>query len=252
MSNLQQCRVERVERDFTVLSNRIVRDKNISLKAKGLFLVVMSLNESNWDFSINGLTKIVKEGKNAIYGIIDELKEHGYCHYEQRRDENGKMLDAEYTFFEEPCYVSENNPLPNYRDTDNRDAENRTQLNTENNQRPKKEESITDVMPKKFDFRSSVIGLGVPPNIVDDWLSVRKTKRATNTETAFSMLAREVEKTCSLYPMATPEILVKIAVERNWMGIKCDFFRNINFSDYIDEQPKDATRQLPLFDEKWQ
>lgn len=252
MSNLQQCRVERVERDFTVLSNRIVRDKNISLKAKGLFLVVMSLNESNWDFSINGLTKIVKEGKNAIYGIIDELKEHGYCHYEQRRDENGKMLDAEYTFFEEPRYVSENNPLPNYRDADNRDTENRTQLNTENNQRPKKEESITDVMPKKFDFRSSVIGLGVPPNIVDDWLKVRKTKRASNTETAFNLMEKEVAKACELYPMATPEILVKIAVERNWMGVRCDFYRNVNFSDYIDEQPKEAARQLPLFDEKWQ
>lgn len=252
MSNLQQCRVERVERDFTVLSNRIVRDKNISLKAKGLFLVVMSLNESNWDFSINGLCKIVKEGKNAIYGIIDELKEHGYCHYEQRRDENGKMLDAEYTFFEEPCYVSENNPLPNYRDADNRDAENRTQLNTESNKTPKKEESITNVMPKKFDFRSSVIGLGVPPNIVDDWLKVRKTKRASNTETAFNLMEKEVAKACDLYPMATPEILVKIAVERNWMGVRCDFYRNVNFSDYIDEQPKDATRQLPLFDEKWQ
>lgn len=252
MSNLQQCRVERVERDFTVLSNRIVRDKNISLKAKGLFLVVMSLNESNWDFSINGLTKIVKEGKNAIYGIIDELKEHGYCHYEQRRDENGKMLDAEYTFLEEPRYVSENNPLPNCRETDNRDTENRTQLNTENNQRPKKEESITDVMPKKFDFRSSVIGLGVPPNIVDDWLKVRKTKRASNTETAFNLMEKEVAKACDLYPMATPEILVKIAVERNWMGVRCDFYRNVNFSDYIDEQPKETTRQLPLFDEKWQ
>ena len=114
------------------------------------------------------------------------------------------------------------------------------------------EESITDVMPKKFDFRSSVIGLGVPPNIVDDWLKVRKTKRASNTETAFNLMEKEVAKACELYPMATPEILVKIAVERNWMGVRCDFYRNVNFSDYIDEQPKEAARQLPLFDEKWQ
>jgi hypothetical protein len=157
------------------------------------------------------------------------------------------MLEAEYTFFEEPRYVSENYPLPNLRDTDNRDAENQTQLNTESNKT-----SNNKTLSQKFDFRASVIGLGVRPSVVDDWLAVRKIKRAANTQTAFSILAREVEKACNLYPLATPEILVKIAADRNWMGVKCDFYRNINFSDYIDEQPKETARQLPLFDEKWQ
>lgn len=245
MSNLQQCRVERVERDFTVLSNRIVRDKNISLKAKGLFLVVMSLNESNWDFSINGLCKIVKEGRSAIYTAIEELKDAGYCTYTQTRDESGQLGEAQYTFYEIPI------PCDEKPHTDFLDTENQTQLNTESNKTTKDK-----TLSQKFDFRASVIELGVRPSVVDDWLAVRKIKRAANTQTAFSILVREVEKACNLYPLATPELLVKIAADRNWMGIKCEFFRTVNFADYEEEQPKEERqpKQLPLFDDngEWQ
>lgn len=87
-------------KDYTVISNVFLRDKNLSLKAKGMLSVIMSLSD-NWDFSINGLDKIILEGKRAIYSTIDELIEHKYCERKQLRSESG-FGEMEYTFYENP------------------------------------------------------------------------------------------------------------------------------------------------------
>lgn len=64
-------------KDFTVMSNYHLRDKRISLKAKGLLSVILSLPE-NWNYTLSGLAKISKEKVSAIRTRILELEEYGY------------------------------------------------------------------------------------------------------------------------------------------------------------------------------
>ena len=64
-------------KDYTVMSNTHLRDKDMSLKAKGLLTLMLSLPE-NWDYTINGLVAICKENETAIKSALDELKK--LCH----------------------------------------------------------------------------------------------------------------------------------------------------------------------------
>lgn len=87
--------------NFTVICNKILIDKRISTKTKGLFAIIMSLPD-NWDFSIYGISKIIKESQDFIKSAIKELIEFGYCHREQNKLENGKFGAINYCFYDEP------------------------------------------------------------------------------------------------------------------------------------------------------
>ena len=93
-------RVERT-RDFTVMSNYHLRDKNLSLKAKGLLSLMLSLPE-DWDYTLSGLARICQEGKDAIRGAISELERAGYVWRRQATDRNDKFSANEYIIRERP------------------------------------------------------------------------------------------------------------------------------------------------------
>lgn len=69
-----------------------------------------------------------------------------------------------------------------------------------------------------FDFRAALVRLGVTPQVADDWMKVRHTKRATNTETAFNNIAREIEKSGR-----PADDCIRFVVERSWSGFKADW-----------------------------
>ena len=93
-------RVERT-RDYTVMSNHHLRDKTLSLKAKGLLSLMLSLSE-DWDYTLSGLARICQEGKDAIRGAIVELERAGYVQRRQTTDEAGKFGVNEYIIREQP------------------------------------------------------------------------------------------------------------------------------------------------------
>ena len=64
-------------KNYSIISNKIIRNKDLSLKAKGLMTLILSLPD-NWELSVNGLVKIVKESKNTVYSILKELNKKGY------------------------------------------------------------------------------------------------------------------------------------------------------------------------------
>ena len=150
--------VFRVERNtgYTVMSNHHLRNKELTLKAKGLLSQMLSLPE-NWDYTLAGLSYINRESIDAIRTAVWELEKAGYITRRQGRDEKGKMTAIEYTIYEQPqppaldCPVLENptadkpileNPTP-----DNPTSENPTQLNKEiqKTNLPKKEKLNTDI-----------------------------------------------------------------------------------------------------------
>ena len=95
--------VFRVERNtnYTTMSNYHLRDINLSLKAKGLLSVFLSLPDE-WHYSISGLMKITKEGRDCLTAVIKELEKAGYLVRYQSRDETGKIVGIEYVIYEKP------------------------------------------------------------------------------------------------------------------------------------------------------
>ena len=93
-------RIEKT-RDYTVMSNHHLRDMSLSLKAKGLLSLMLSLPE-NWDYTMKGLARICKDGIDSISGGIRELEAHGYLIRARVRGANGQLGSIEYTILEQP------------------------------------------------------------------------------------------------------------------------------------------------------
>lgn len=95
-------RVERT-RDYTVMSNYHLRDKRLTLKAKGLLSQMLSLPE-DWDYTLSGLSHINRESKDAIRSAVNELEQAGYIHRRQTTDASGKFSTNEYMSAERRDY----------------------------------------------------------------------------------------------------------------------------------------------------
>jgi len=139
--------VFRVERNkgYTVMSNHHLRNKELTLKAKGLLSQMLSLPE-DWDYTLAGLSYINRESIDAIRTAIWELEKTGYITRRQGRDDKGKMTAIEYTIYEQPQPPTDMPPELNYPilenptagnpvlenpTTENPVSENPTQLNKE-------------------------------------------------------------------------------------------------------------------------
>ena len=93
----------RVEKNtnYTVMSNHHLRDKSISLKAKGLLSQILSLPEE-WDYTLQGLACINREQLDAIRQAVHELERTGYIVRTRERDSQGRLCGAEYNIYEQP------------------------------------------------------------------------------------------------------------------------------------------------------
>lgn len=76
-------------RDFTVMGNTHLRDKNLSLKAVGLLSKMLSFNDG-WQFSTRGLAAICKEGPDAILSALKELEKKRLSCSSQRKRQQGQ------------------------------------------------------------------------------------------------------------------------------------------------------------------
>ena len=112
-------RIERT-RDYTVMSNHHLRNGKLSLKAKGLLSMMLSLPE-DWNYTTRGLAAICKEGVDAIGGALRELETAGYIVRHQLRDRQGRISDTEYVIYEQPQPKIPDTPQP---DTASPDTEN--------------------------------------------------------------------------------------------------------------------------------
>ena len=93
-------RIEKT-RDYTVMSNHHLRNTDLSLKAKGLLSLMLSLPEE-WDYTAKGLARICKDGVDSICAGVRELEDHGYVVRERVRNANGQLGAIEYTILEQP------------------------------------------------------------------------------------------------------------------------------------------------------
>ena len=103
-------RVEKTK-DFTIMSNHHLRNPKLSLKAKGLLSLMLSLPE-DWDYTTKGLAQICKEGVDSIGTALKELERYGYLTRRRLRCENGQLGDIEYMIHETPAETSRESSSP--------------------------------------------------------------------------------------------------------------------------------------------
>ena len=169
-------RVERT-RDYTVMCNHHLKDSNLSLKAKGLLSMMLSLPDE-WNYTTRGLAAICKEGVDAIGKTLKELELAGYIIRRQLRGKDGRISDTEYTIFEKPRKPSPpdttlpdtENPYLDNPDTEAPDTDNPAQLNTKKSNTQKSNtdlssthsfflpaaDGMTDGFEKKAEIREQI------------------------------------------------------------------------------------------------
>lgn len=146
--------IDRKQGDFTQVYNEPFRDRNLSLKARGFIVTLLTLG-SGWDFSIRGIQAILKENESAIRSVIKELMDAGYCHRYVIKDEKKRIVCWHYAFSEYrrewpevfdgplPKKPVVENPLVENPHLENPLVENRGQYNT------KQIQDVTDIIPKE-------------------------------------------------------------------------------------------------------
>ena len=167
-------RVEK-NREYVVMSNKFLRNKEMSLKAKGLLALCLSLPET-WDYSMNGLVAICKENITAVRSALKELEEHGHLKIVKTKNEKGHF-EYEYIIHEAP--YTENLYMDN-QPVEKLPVDNHRQLNIE-------KESIEE---ENIDY-SIYIDKGVNPSLIplyNDYLEMRKSIQAPLTERGLKML----------------------------------------------------------------
>lgn len=160
-------RVEKTK-NYTVMSNYHFKEKDMSLKAKGLLSLMLSLPD-NWDYSIAGLVAICKENETAIKSALKELQQFGYVRIDKQMpgDTESGRIEYIYNIFEKPKQEGkkqdvENLPLEIQR------VENQVQLNTKESNTKKLNTKENKKNNTKKDFSSLVIETCLKNDIEDD------------------------------------------------------------------------------------
>ena len=96
-------RTEKTE-NFTIMANHHLRDMQLSLKARGLLSLMLSLPD-DWDYSARGLACLCRDGVSSINSALKELEQAGYVARSLRRNSRGKIVDTEYTVYEVPLHT---------------------------------------------------------------------------------------------------------------------------------------------------
>ncbi len=112
--------------NFTVMSNHHFKEKGLSLKAKGLLSLMLSL-PPEWNYTVSGLVKLSKDGKDSIMSALSELEKFGYLTRERVKDDKGQFAGVEYNIYELPQLE---NPIAENPISEKPISENPPQLNT--------------------------------------------------------------------------------------------------------------------------
>lgn len=216
-------------RDYTVMSNHHFHNRNLSLKAKGVMSLMLSLPEG-WDYTVAGLATLSKDGLDSVRSALKELEREGYLKMERERDEKGKLGKASYVLSEIP--IVENPILENPR-LENPILEKPTQLNTyplstntsstkesiteadasEDAQKPKKPKSKKEREPDPFDVPSPKL-----KEALKGYADSRKALHKPLTIRAKQLTLKRLEELAPHNEVKQVAILNR-SVERGWQGV---------------------------------
>ena len=153
--------VIRVEKNnnYTMMNNHHFRNRSLSLKAKGVMSLMLSLPD-DWDYTIKGLATLSKDGVDSVRSALKELEEQGYLTMKRVRNERGHLTSTEYVLQEIP---NSEKPISEKPISENPILENPTQLNTNitkylGNKVLTKESTKNNIYSPVIDFLNAMAG----------------------------------------------------------------------------------------------
>ena len=207
-------------KDYTVMANYHFRDKNLSLKAKGLLSMMLSLPDG-WGYSVEGLAKLSSDGRASVMAALKELEKFHYLKRSQARDNSGKLGEAIYDIFEQPWSEKPTTVKPT---TEKPTAENRTLLNTNRlntkvlntnnkevskvNARPVENfNSIIEEATESEELRSALI----------EFVKFRKLVKKPMTNKALELIISKLNRLGSSDREKVE--IINQSIERGWAGV---------------------------------
>lgn len=223
-------------KDYTVMSRSHLRDKELSLKAKGLMSLMLSLPE-DWDYSVKGLATLSKDGRESIIGAIKELEEHGYLVRTQIKNSNGRFVGYDYEAFENPSAGKPftENPLTEKPTQYNIEQYNKEKYIIEESILKREEKEIKEKREKELPFSETL------NSAIEEWFAYKKEKKQSYTaigkKTLLNRLKEMVEKHNETYVAE----VIRYSMSQNWQGI---------YEPKLTEN-KNITKQSLLPDDSW-
>lgn len=228
--------------NYTVMSNYHLKDKNLSLKAKGLLSMMLSLPDE-WDFSVNGLVAICKESKTAIQNTLKELEERGYLVRTRIHDEKGR-IDYIYDIFEKAHSPQTENLCTVNRCTDNRPQLNTKELNTEESNTKEKKVSKT---AKRQSYDEQIEAYTDNEDLrqaLKAFIQMRKMIKKPLTDYALELILKKLDKLAK--DDETKTEIVNQSVVHSWQGVFELKEQNFNKPD-IKEQVQPEEKHMEDF-----
>jgi hypothetical protein len=226
--------------NFTVMSNTHFKEKAMSLKAKGLLSLMLSLPD-DWNYSISGLVRLSKDGKDSVMTALAELEEFGYLTRHRTTDSKGKFSGVEYNIFEQPQRdnPSAENPNSAIQNADKPNEENQTQLNTNelsiNNKELK--ELNTNKNNRDINSYSSILSQIVNEqlrNLYVDYIEMRRNMGSPITDRGLNMLITRCER-ISAGHIEKQKRLLEVAIINGWKNV---------YEPEVDEVKNEQVRAL--------
>ena len=205
--------------NYTVMSNNHFKEREMSLKAKGLLSLMLSL-PNTWDYSISGLVKLSKDGKDGVMSALGELEKFGYLQRVRIKDNKGKFSGIEYNIYEQPQrdIPIADNPISDKPTADNENAEKPPQLNTKglntkglntkglNTNKDIYREALDNI--KDIELRS----------LYEEYIEMREEMQAPVTKRGLDMLINRNERLSNL-DIELQKALLEAAILNNWKNV---------------------------------
>ena len=202
--------------NFTVMSNFHFKEKKMSLKAKGLLSLMLSLPD-DWNYSVSGLVKLSKDGKDSVMSALSELEKFGYLHREKMTNEKGQFSGIEYNIFEEPQtkYPIAENPITDKQNKEKQNTDKPPQLNT------KLTKNLNNKIIYNINNYTNLLDTVPDDNLRNLYVSFLENRNAMNdpmTVKGFEMLIDRVRELAGL-DIDRQRNLVRNAVINNWKNV---------------------------------
>ena len=221
--------------NFTVMSNYHFKEKKMSLKAKGLLSLMLSLPD-DWDYSISGLATLSKDGKDSVMSALGELEKFGYLSRQRVIDDRGRFAGVEYNIFEQP----QEKPIA---EKPNSDSENSEKSNSEKPQQSNTNQSITNENQYiKGLSTKEMVDCEIPDaelrKLYFDYIDLREEMDAPLTPKGMRMLIDRCER-LSGYRTSVQKAILETAIINNWRNVYAPKDEELKGRDeFLDEKRK--------------
>lgn len=202
--------------NYTVLSNYHFKEKKMSLKAKGLLSLMLSLPDT-WNYSVSGLVALSKDGKDSVMSALSELEKFGYLVRVKLTNEKGQFNGVEYNIYEEPIadYAVTDKRDSAIEKTGKRDSEKQALLKT-NKSNIKENKVIYDI--NNYMHILDTIADSELRNLYVDFLENRNYMNSPLTVKGLELLRERVRDIVGL-DIAKQKKLLKTAIINNWKNV---------------------------------